>query len=264
MRTIVDPAVFPPALRGVMIAAFAAAYMSSVGTQLNWGASYLVNDFYRRFLVRGRGERHYVIASQLATLLVMAISCVVTWYMDSIAGAWQLLIAIGAGTGGVLILRWFWWRINAWSEVAAMAASFVASVFLQAGLGWRSSDPREFAWLVLVTVAFSTAVWLAATWLTPPEPEDALLAFYRRVRPSAALWGPIARLATDVVPARDALLNLGDWAVGCVLVYAALFGVGKLIFGETALGLGLLAVAAAAGVFVYRDLSRRGWAAVID
>ena len=264
VRTIVDPAVFPPALRGVMIAAFAAAYMSSVGTQLNWGASYLVNDFYRRFLVRGRGERHYVIASQLATLLVMAISCVVTWYMDSIAGAWQLLIAIGAGTGGVLILRWFWWRINAWSEVAAMAASFVASVFLQAGLGWRSSDPREFAWLVLVTVAFSTAVWLAATWLTPPEPEDALLAFYRRVRPSAALWGPIARLATDVVPARDALRNLGDWAAGCVLVYAALFGVGKLIFGETALGLGLLAVAAAAGVFVYRDLSRRGWAAVID
>jgi hypothetical protein len=128
----------------------------------------------------------------------------------------------------------------------------------------RSSDPREFAWLVLITVAFSTAVWLVVTWLTPPEPEEALLAFYRRVRPSAALWGPIARLATDVTPARDALRNLADWAAGCALVYAALFGVGKLVFGETALGLGLLAVAAAAGAFIYRDLSRRGWAGVID
>jgi SSS family solute:Na+ symporter len=264
VRTIVDTAVFPPALRGVMIAAFAAAYMSSVGTQLNWGASYLVNDFYRRFLVRARSERHYVVASQLATLLVMAISCVVTWHMDSIAGAWQLLIAIGAGTGGVLILRWFWWRINAWSEVVAMAASFVASVVLQVGFGWRSSDPREFAWLVLVTVGLSTGAWLAVTWLTPPEPEETLLAFYRRVRPSAALWAPIARLAPDVVPVRDALRNLVDWAAGCVLVYSVLFGVGKLIFGETALGLGLLAVGAAAGWVIYRDLTRRGWASVID
>ena len=178
----------------------------------------------------------------------MLASCVVTWYQDSIAGAWKFLIAVGAGTGSVFILRWFWWRINAWSEVSAMAASFVVSLVLQLGLGLRSEDPREFAWIVLVTVAVSTAAWLAATWLTPPEPEETLLAFYRRVRPSAALWGPIAARATDVVPARDGLLNLMDWAAGCVLVYASLFGVGKILFGETALGLGMLAVAAAAGV----------------
>ena len=168
VKTIVDPAVFPVALRGVMVAAFAAAYMSTIGTQLNWGASYLVNDFYRRFLVRRASERHYVRVSQAATVLVMLASCVVTWYLDSIAGAWKLLIAVGAGTGSVFILRWFWWRINAWSEVSAMAASFVVSLLLQLGLGLRSDDPREFAWIVLITVAVSTVAWLAATCLTPP------------------------------------------------------------------------------------------------
>jgi SSS family solute:Na+ symporter len=264
VKTIVDPAVFPVVLRGVMIAAFAAAYMSSVGTQLNWGASYLVNDFYRRFLVRGAGEKHYVRVSQAATVLVMLASCVVTWYQESIAGAWTFLIAVGAGTGSVFILRWFWWRINAWSEVSAMAASFAVSILLQLGFGLRSGDPREFAWIVLITVAASTLVWLAATWLTPPEPEETLLAFYRRVRPSASLWGPVAARAADVVPVRDGLRNLMDWAAGCVLVYASLFGVGKIIFGETGLGLGMLAVAAGAGWLIYRDLGRRGWAAVLE
>ena len=264
VKTIVDPAVFPVALRGVMVAAFAAAYMSSVGTQLNWGASYLVNDFYRRFLVRRASERHYVRVSQAATVFVMLASCVVTWYQESISGAWKLLIAVGAGTGSVFILRWFWWRINAWSEVFAMAASFVVSIFLQLGLGLRGEDPREFAWIVLITVAVSTVVWLAATFMTPPEPEETLLAFYRRVRPSAALWGPIAARATDVAPVRDGRRNLVDWAAGCVLVYASLFGVGKIIFGETTLGLGLLAVAAAAGRLLYRDLDRRGWRTVVE
>jgi len=264
VKTIVDPAVFPVALRGVMIAAFAAAYMSTIGTQLNWGASYLVNDFYRRFLVRGGSERHYVRVSQAATVFVMLASCVVTWYQESIAGAWTFLIAVGAGTGSVYILRWFWWRINAWSEVSAMAASFVVSIALQTGFGLRSGEPREFAWIVLITVAASTLVWLSATWLTPPEPQATLLAFYRRVRPSASLWGPVAAAATDVVPARDGLLNLMDWAAGCVLVYATLFGVGKIIFGEIALGLGMLAVAAGAGGLIYRDLDRRGWRAVVE
>jgi hypothetical protein len=194
----------------------------------------------------------------------MLASCLVTWYQESIAGAWTFLIAVGAGTGSVFILRWFWWRINAWSEVSAMAASFVVSLVLQLGLGLRSGDPREFAWIVLVTVAASTLVWLAATWLTPPEPRETLLAFYRRVRPSAALWGPVAAAAPDVVPTRDGLLDLMDWAAGCVLVYATLFGVGKIIFGELALGLGMLALAAGAGWLIFRDLDRRGWRVVVE
>jgi Na+/proline symporter len=118
-----DPQVFPPSLRGIMLAAFAAAYMSTIGTQLNWGASYLVNDFYRRFLVRGLSEKHYVRISQAATILIMVASCIVTYYLESIAGAWKTLIAVGAGTGSVFILRWFWWRINATIRGASRGSS---------------------------------------------------------------------------------------------------------------------------------------------
>ena len=264
IKTIVDPNVFPIALRGVMIAAFAAAYMSTIGTQLNWGASYLVNDFYKRFLVRGKDERHYVRVSQVATVLVMLASCVVTYYQDSIGGAWRLLIAVGAGTGSVFILRWFWWRINAWSEVSAMSASFVFSLLLQYAYKFNNDDPRDFAWQIIITVACSTVTWLAVTLLTAPESESTLLAFYRRVRPGAALWGPIAARATDVVPKKDGLNNLLDWAAGCVLVYSTLFGVGDILFGRTQAGLGLLALAVAAGCVIYVDLNRRGWKTVME
>ena len=194
----------------------------------------------------------------------MFASCVVTYYQDSIAGAWKLLIGLGAGTGAVFILRWFWWRINAWSEVAAMAASFVTSLTLEYVLGWKSDDPRGFAWIVIVTVLCSTIAWVAATLFTAPEEESILLAFYRRVRPSAALWGPIAKAATDVAPAHDFSNNLMDWAAGCVMIYMTLFGVGKIIFGEPALGLGFLVVAASAGGLIYTDLNRRGWKTVLE
>jgi Na+/proline symporter len=264
IKVIIDPQVFPSALRGVMIAAFAAAYMSTIGTQLNWGASYLVNDFYRRFLNRTRNEHHYVIVSQLATVLIMLISCAVTYYQDSIAGAWKFLIAIGAGTGSVFILRWFWWRINAWSEVFAMGASFCVSMLLQLHFKLSNDDPRQFAWIVIITVLCSTVIWLIATFLTAPEKPEVLLSFYRRVKPSAMLWGPIARKASDVAPRHDGACNLLDWACGCVLVYMSLFGIGKIIFGQLAVGVGFLVVAAIAGGIIYRDLNRRGWKSVIE
>ena len=259
VKTIVDPNVFPPALGGLMIAAFAAAYMSTVATQLNWGASYFVNDFYRRFVARGRTERHYVKAAQWATLALMLLSSVVTYYQSSIAGAWKFLMAVGAGTGSVLILRWFWWRINAWSEITAMAASFVVSMTLQFGLGWDTNDPRQFAWTVIVTVAASTVAWLAATFLTAPEPMSTLLVFYRRVAPNPAGWGPVAREATEISPRRDSWRNLLDWAAGCAMVYSLLFGTGKIIFGDWTSGLEFWAIALITGGVVYWDLSRRGW-----
>lgn len=265
IMVIMDPQVFPPALRGLMIAAFAAAYMSTVGTQLNWGASYLVNDFYRRFLVRDRKEKHYVRISQITTVLIMLASCVFTYFQDSITETWELLIAIGAGTGSVLILRWFWWRINAWSEVSAMAASFVVSMAIRyGGLEFSSNERLQFAWTVIITVLCTTVIWLLATYLTAPEKEELLTAFYRRVRPGALLWGPIARRASDVPPSRDGVYNLLDWVCGCVLVYMALFGVGKLIFGETLLGLAFLVLAAVAGWLIYWDLNRRGWKSVLE
>ena len=264
VKTIIDPNVFPIALRGVMIAAFAAAYMSTIGTSLNWGASYLVNDFYKRFLARGRDEKHYVRISQIATVLVMLISCVVTYYQDTIAGAWKFMIAIGAGTGSVFILRWFWWRINAWSEVSAMGASFVVSLLLQFYFKLNNDNPREFAWIVIITVSISTVVWLAATFLTAPEKMEVLLAFYRKVHPSAALWGPVSKAATDVVPQRDGYFNLLDWFSGCVLVYMTLFGVGRIIFGQTIQGVVYLVVAAVFAWVVYWDLNRRGWKTIME
>jgi Na+/proline symporter len=264
IKVMIDPQVFPGALRGLMIAAFAAAYMSTIGTQLNWGASYIVNDLYRRFLVRGRHERHYVIISQLATVLLMLLSCLVTYFQESITEAWKFLIAIGAGTGSVLILRWFWWRINAWSEVFAMLASFATSLLLQLHFGMSNDDPRQFAWIVIITTLCSTVIWLSATLLTAPEKDDILVSFYRRVRPDPLFWTPIARKVTDVSAKREGSWNLLDWVCGCVLVYMTLFGVGKLIFGHILEGVAFLILAAVTGGIIYWDLNRRGWKSITD
>src|SRR5213080_2541180 len=262
IRVMID--YLPSSLRGLMVAAFAAAFMSTIATQLNWGASYLVNDFYRRFVRRDASEPHYVLASRLATALLTLISAAVAFRIESIGGAWKLLIITGAGTGAVLLLRWYWWRINAWSEVSAMITALVVSVLLQTVGGLDSDRPLDFARIVLVTVAVTTVVWLVVTLLTRPEADATLVAFYRRTRPSRAGWGPVAALAPDVRPSADGLANLIDWVAGCVLVYGVLFGVGKLLLQETLAGLVLLVVAAVAGVIIYRDLSRRGWQTVVE
>jgi solute:Na+ symporter, SSS family len=257
-------AYLPPSLRGLMVAAFAAAYMSTIATQLNWGASYLVNDFYRRFLKPHAPDRHYVTISQLATVLLTLISAIVTFYMDSIAGAWKLLVVTGAGTGSVLLLRWYWWRINAWSEVSAMISAFVVSASLQTIWKMDTDKPVDFAWIMIITVAITSVVWLAATFLTGPEPENVLVAFYARTRPSAFGWKPIARLKPEIKPARDGLSNLLDWIAGCVLIYGILFGTGKLLLHETMIGLALVAAGLIGGAIIYWDLARRGWSTIVD
>ena len=254
----------PPSLRGLMVAAFAAAYMSTIATQLNWGASYLVNDFYRRFWKADASARHYVTASKVATVILTIVSAVVTFYLDSIAGAWKMLLVTGAGTGSVLLLRWYWWRINAWSEVSAMIAAFVTSIALQRVWHMDSDDPRSFAWIMILTVSITTVVWLVVTLLTPAEPREVLVAFYRRTRPSLAGWKPIAALAPEVKPVSDLGRNALDWVAGLVLIYGVLFGTGKLLLHETGLGVGLLACGLAGGAIIYFDLSRRGWSAVIE
>ena len=262
IRVMID--YLPASLRGLMVAAFAAAFMSTIGTQLNWGASYLVNDLYKRFLRGNESDRHYVNASQVATVLLTVISAIVTHYMDSIAGAWKLLIVTGAGTGTVLILRWYWWRINAWSEVSAMAAAFVTSVTLQTVFHLDSDDPVQFAHLILITVAITTVAWVTTTYLTAPESDATLLGFYRKVRPSAAGWRPVQRLAPDVPVSGDLGWNLLDWLAGCALVYGALFGIGKIILNDYTTGALFLLLSVAAGGFIYWDLNRRGWASVME
>ncbi|MGH9508829.1 MAG: sodium:solute symporter family protein [Terriglobales bacterium] len=266
----------PASLRGLMLAGFAAAYMSTVSTHINLGASYLMNDVYRRFLRPSAEERHYVLVSRLASVAVALLAAVATYFMSSIEWAWKFLMSIGAGAGLVFMLRWFWWRINAWSEVAAMSASAVSSLLLQSRIAaplveWlRGFDPQlppgaldanhphGFAWLMVLTTSFTTVAWLAATFFTPAESEATLRAFYRRVRPAALGWRPIAML--ESIPVRQNLFwSAADWLAGCTLIYCALFGIGKLILGDPALGITLLVAASACAGFIFWDLQRRGW-----
>ncbi len=249
----------PVYLRGIMLAAFAAAYMSTIGTQLNWGASYIVNDVYRRFFVKDKEEKHYVRFSQLITMVLMILSVIVTFYMDSIADAWKILMALGAGTGLVYILRWFWWRINAWSEISAMSAAFITSIILQFGFGFDEGDPKEFAYLLLITVLITTVVWLSVTLLTKPEPKEILLSFYRKVRPNATMWGPIAKEATDIIPQKDGLFNLGNWLCGVAMIYSFLFGLGKIILGSPVIGIILTIIGFIFGAIIYRSMNKKGW-----
>ena len=258
IQTLMDPNVFPTYLRGFMLAAFAAAYMSTIGTQLNWGASYVINDFYRRFIKRSANEKHYVIASQVVTVLLMIASIIITFYMNSISNAWKLLLVTGAGTGTVLLLRWFWWRINAWSEVSAMISAAVVSIFLQTVLKWNGDQPKDFAYIMLVTVGITTVVWVAVTLLTQPEPMEKLIAFYRRVRPEGPGWNGVAAeagLAESHAKGRLSL-QFANWILGCAMIYGSLFGIGKLIFKEWGTGLLYLLVAIVAGVLITRNLSR--------
>ncbi len=245
----------PPGVTGLLLAGLAAAYMSTISTQLNWGASYLVNDLYARFLHRGGGEVHLIRVSRAATLLLMLASLVVTYFMSSIEGAWRFLLAIGAGTGLVLILRWYWWRINAWSEIAAMLASLAVSLTLWFGAGLDPDDPGQWAGIMIVTVACSTAAWLAVTFLTRPESDEVLDRFYRRVRPGGPGWrGVSARLGYGREEIEGGALNWTNWVAGVVAVYSALFGTGKLIFGAWGEAAGLLALTAVAFAWIARNL----------
>ncbi len=245
----------PTPLRGVLVASFAAAYMSTMSTQLNWGASYLVNDIYLRFMRPEASTRRRIAVSRGVTVLLFVLSAIVTVNLSTIEGAWRLLLALGAGTGLVYILRWYWWRINAWSEISAMVASGVISLTLQFGFGLSEADPTEFAWLMLITVALSTVVWVAVTFLTSPTPDAKLVSFYRRVRPGGRGWRRISALAGYPGEAMDGgMLNWTNWVAGVTAVYATLFGTGRILFGDAVQGLLLLLVAIAAFAWISRNL----------
>ncbi len=256
----------PTPWRGFMMAGFAAAYMSTVGTQLNWGASYLVNDFYKRFVNKTAVEKHYVSVSRWATVFLFLASIFVTWQLDTIASAWELLLALGSGTGLVLILRWYWSRINAWSEISAMIASFVVSVgalhYVKAAL--PAGSPLVQTYVMLITVVVSTAVWLTVTFLTRPEPDTKLDAFYQKVRPGGPGWRRVSeRLGYGDESIPGGALAWTNWVAGIVAVYATLFGIGKLVFGEYVAGIIMLVVAALAfgwiaKAFREEDASERG------
>ncbi len=258
VQAMVD--LMPAGWKGFMLAGFAAAYMSTVGTHLNWGASYLVGDVYKRFLRKGASEKHYVAVSRWTTVFLFLASIVVTLNLSSIEGAWRFLLALGSGTGLVLILRWYWWRINAWSEISAMLTSMVVSLaafaLVPAGSGPGAVFEQQ-AIVMLVTVVATTAVWLTVTFLTAPEPDATLDAFYRRVRPGGPGWARVsARLGFGKEPIPGGAMSFLNWGLGILLVYTALFGIGKIVFGRILTGFELLDVAVVAFVLIMWNLRR--------
>jgi SSS family solute:Na+ symporter len=257
MRIVNDH--MPHALRGLVFAGFMAAFMSTMATHLNWGASYLVADFYRRFIRKDGDEKHYVLVSRLATVLLVIVSAYVSAQLGSVVAGWEIVLVVGAGTGGVYLLRWYWWRINAWSEISAMATALVVSLGLRWAKPFSGTEPVVFAETALMVTAATTLAWIVVTFLTKPEPEVVLVKFYRSVRPHVAGWTPIARLAPEIPSTHDLGRNLLSWILGCSMVYSALFGSGKLLLGHLALGTMLLALAGVSAAALYINILHSGW-----
>jgi Na+/proline symporter len=227
-----------------------AAYRSTIETHLNWGTSYLVHDFYRRFLRPGRAERHYVLVGRVTTALLMVCAALLTFGLDTAKGSFDLILSIGAGTGLIYILRWFWWRINAWSEIAAMVSSFVVAVgfFVARRMGHGVSPDAS----LIITIASTTVVWLTTTYLAPGTDRSRLVEFYRLVRPAGPGWRAI-RAEAGASASPDSMTHaIVGWVLGCTFVYAALFGTGSFLYGRTTAGVAWLAAFVASGVGLAR------------
>ena len=233
----------PVGLRGLMVASLLAAFMSTIDTQLNWGASYLVNDVYKRFIVPEAPAKHYVLVSRISVVALMITAAVATHYYDSIRGAWFYLAVLMSGSGLVLLLRWYWWRVNAWSEITALVSTFILAngkIWLKPFLRFFSEETaNRILWfysgeayavrLATITLVV-TVIWIAVTFLTRPVAPARLAEFYRRVRPSG-WWGPVAEACPEVQPesARQGWLG---WLFGMICVYTGLFGLGYLCLGQ--------------------------------
>jgi Na+/proline symporter len=239
----------PAGLLGLVLASLAAAYMSTMSSQLNWGSSYLVNDFYQRFVRPDAPERELVLVGRISTIILMLLACTMALYLESAMQAFNILLTIGAGTGLLFLLRWFWWRINAFSEIAAMAVSFMVALWFEFG----TDGAWAFHHKLLIGIGLTTAAWLAATFVAPGTDDRTLETFYRLIRPSGPGWQRVrAQLASapeplPTAPPRDnipqALMNI---FLGCIGTYGALFATGSFLYGQLPMAglLGAIAVIA--------------------
>jgi Na+/proline symporter len=248
----------PVGLRGLMLAAILAAFMSSVDTLLNWGSSYVVNDIYRPFIVRSASERHYVWVSRLSMCAVAAVGIIFGLRFKSIIDRLQFAAGMIISFSPVLVLRWFWWRINAWSEISAVAAAAVVSIVIDlCATGWSGTE--YFGHRLITSMALTAAVWLTVTFLTKPADMDTLKRFYRRVRPPG-FWGPVK---AQLEPHEIGSGEWGPWpglVLSCItcaaLIYSAIVGTGKFILGQWQQGLVFAAIAVVGWIVVRRQLSR--------
>lgn len=260
--------VLPSGLLGMLLASFLAAYMSTISTGINLGASYLVNDLYRPFIKTDADEKHYVRVSICAAVLMAMVGIVVTLFFQSIKEAWFLLAAINAGVGIIYLARWYWWRVNAWSEISCLVTcvTMVGVLWLLAKLGIITQlsggrfDAVAFPYNLLVLVPVSLAVWLTVTFLTKPVDDERLRDFYRRVRPGGPGWKRIAAEMPELEKdAQFTMKNLVLFLLSVVALYSALIGIGELILGRWALGGGLLLVTVVSAAIMWKSLSTEKW-----
>jgi len=262
---------FPAMLRfmpagwiGLMLGGLIAANSSTILTHLNWGASYLVHDFYRRFVRRGASERHYVRAGRLATVLLFVLSSATVFMLDTARDSFNIILQIGAGTGLLYLVRWFWWRVTAWCEIVAMASSFIVSiVFL---ILVKSGHAIGTAQQLLVTVIITTICWISTAYLGPRNDPQTLIDFYRKVRPFGPGWHYVRVLAgiTEEEAAADDhganfSLSLLGWFAGSMMIWSALFTVGNVLYGRLPMAFGLFLVFLITATVVIRVV-RRLWA----
>jgi SSS family solute:Na+ symporter len=244
----------PTGFLGLMIAGLLAAYVSTISTHLNWGTSYLVHDLYRGAIKRDADERHYVLMGRIVTALLMVVAALVTLVLDSARESFQLLLSIGAGTGLLYLARWFWWRVNAWSEVSAMASSFIVALGFFIGRKNGIMVPEHIS--LLITVAVTTVVWISVTYLTPPTDRAKLVSFYRLVRPGGSGWRAV-RAEAGVTAAPDSVAHsILGWVLGCLCVYSALFGAGSYLYGRTPQAIVWTVAFVGSGAWIIRLLQR--------
>ena len=248
----------PHGLLGLVVASLAAAYMSTISTHLNWGASYIVDDFYRRFIAPNSSEKHYVSVGRAATVVLIILACIVALWLENAMQAFQILLQIGAGTGLIFLLRWFWWRINAWSEISAMVISFAVAVYFQfihESIGFAPLHPSL---MLVIGVAVTTVTWLTMTFLTPPTQTHKLQQFYDKIHPMGRGWRRIVRVqpGSEGESASAAFLC---WFLGCLVVYGVLFGTGYFIYGQVTWGFLCTVIVVIAGFGLFNTLPKVGF-----
>jgi len=245
----------PAGLMGLVVASLVAAYMSTISTHLNWGASYVVHDVYHRFLRPDASERQLVVVGRLATALLMIGAGLISLWLSNALQAFQILLQIGAGTGLLFILRWFWWRVNAASELVAMIVSFLVAIYFQFIHATVSDIPLADWQKLVIGVAVTTVAWIATALLTRPANEATLRDFYRKIRPAGPGWNPVRRRAASggeplPAPSSDLAAGLVCMILGSIAVYSALFSTGMALYGRgsAALLLGLVGVLSALAI----------------
>ncbi|MBI2681625.1 MAG: Na+:solute symporter [Acidobacteriales bacterium] len=221
----------PVGFMGLMLAGMLSAYVSTISTHLNWGTSYLVHDLYRRFIRPDATEKHYIVVGRLTTAGLMVVAALITLALDTASQTFQLMMSVGAGTGLIYLLRWFWWRVNAWCEITAMVSSFLIALGFFVAQKMGMGVPVHLA--LVITVATTTVVWIVTAYTTAPTDRATLVRFYRLVRPMGPGWDRV-REEAGVGGSPDSFAqSLLGWVCGCCVVYAALFGVGSLLYGRT-------------------------------